>query len=402
MRLLSIAAIGLALASPAAAHTDLTFSSRGNTYFNRPGATKAQFASELRACYALTLNFHQPEGAPSTLVVSPRLGLAGAVLAPLIVGAIQQSMDDFGARAPNLENCMVVKGWRVIEVSDEVFKTLQGLNSSAKAATLAEWEIASEVHGKVVRLFANDAALKSTVMYGSGRRMGQALGLDPLGSDPDSDQTVRPPRLERIDPEQVARPLMESELGGIPKGSGLVVVNVGGEFNMGLMFDRQAAWPTDPASKDGLLAEFAPFGSHQSFTGEGATFVFALPPGRWRLASVLVGNTVLSLCLGGPAFELKEGEALYLGSFRPQQLVPDMDLSIAKGAFPAFSPVPDKLKPASWINGAEGACGGTYIYALEMPGRPFADGYAYGSIAQPRSGSAAPGAASPPIPGTHP
>ena len=58
-----------------------------------------------------------------------------------------------------------------------------------------------------------------------------------------------------------------------------------------------------------------------------------------------------------------------------------MDLAPAKAAFPPLSPLGDQVKPVSWVNGVQGPCEGAYAYVLELPDRPFVDGYALGSRA---------------------
>jgi hypothetical protein len=108
----------------------------------------------------------------------------------------------------------------------------------------------------------------------------------------------------------------------------------------------------------------------------------------------MVDQVSLSLCLGGPAFDIAAGDVVYAGSFAPNRLAPDMAMEPAKAAFPGLSTAVAKLKPAEWINGAQGQCEGTYLYAMELPNRPFMDSYQLGSRAQP----APPSAPTPPTP----
>ena len=59
-------------------------------------------------------------------------------------------------------------------------------------------------------------------------------------------------------------------------------------------------------------------------------------------------------------------------------------------AFPALSTVPEHLSEANWVNGAQAQCEGTYIYALEMPDRPFLNSYQLGTRALDRTAGRAP------------
>ena len=97
--------------------------------------------------------------------------------------------------------------------------------------------------------------------------------------------------------------------------------------------------------------------------------------------------------VGAPVFEVAAGEAVYAGSYSADHALPVMDLDLARSAFPELSAVPDKIRPASWTNGARGKCVGSYLYALEIPGQPFVDGYGGGSRAWMAAGDGAPRAA---------
>ena len=110
------------------------------------------------------------------------------------------------------------------------------------------------------------------------------------------------------------------------------------------------------------------------------TAVYAVPPGQWRLGSAQRGLFVASFCLGQPEFTVGKGETVFAGSFAlgAPKIGPELNLEPAKTALAALPARVAALKPASYVNGATGECGGAYIYALEVPDAPFVEGYQHG------------------------
>ncbi|MCX7357476.1 MAG: hypothetical protein NT015_04930 [Alphaproteobacteria bacterium] len=121
-------------------------------------------------------------------------------------------------------------------------------------------------------------------------------------------------------------------------------------------------------------------------SGDHQTHIVQVPPGRWRVTSITQTSGfdyavyITDFCLGAPSFEVRAGEAVYAGSFTQRGAFgPDMDLTAAQADLAEVPAIASRLRAASYINGATYPCGGTYIYALEVPGAPFSEDYAYGS-----------------------
>jgi hypothetical protein len=114
------------------------------------------------------------------------------------------------------------------------------------------------------------------------------------------------------------------------------------------------------------------------------TYVISAPPGRWRLQGV----GAASFCLGGPAFDVGAGEAVFAGAFDASApYAPDLDLGPAKAEL-GDTALAARLKPARWSNGESFPCGvmqPSTIYVLEIPDAPFAPAYQAGSRAGPAS-----------------
>jgi hypothetical protein len=405
LRITLAAALLGATAAPAFAATDLTRTSDGFTYFNKAGADLAAHDAAVRECRTVAGQMHQPGPmTPSyTMVVpagvSPMAAGIGGAIGMAIAMAIQQGIADHKGQPVNVENCMVVKGWRVVALDDLEGKAFPALKKDAQAAQLSQWVGAAEPHGKVVRTFANDAVEgDQKALFSPATHVGVAVSADLVAKPSGKDKATAtpaaylppatPPKLpRRAKAAEPPKPLADADLGGIPADQGLIVVNVRGDAQVAVSLQRMGPDPATPAWVDGHPADILVVRPVKAFAkagaAEGATYVYAVPPGRWRLENVEVNSVSMSFCLGGPAFDLAAGEAVYAGSFNPSNVVPDMQMEAAKAAFPSVSPVVEKLKPADWVNGVQAQCRGAYAYALELPARPFVDSYALGSKAQP-------------------
>src|SRR5580704_7417689 len=156
-RLTSVAtACALAIAFGSASLADpanLTKASGSKTYFNRPGADMATHDREVGECLALATHEHQPSAgiSPSFLVnsfLSEEMAAKSAV-----------------ALSSNTENCMVVRGWRVVAIPQDEADAIAKLDRASQAQQLSQWVGAAAPHGDIVRVWANDFADAATIKY---------------------------------------------------------------------------------------------------------------------------------------------------------------------------------------------------------------------------------------------
>lgn len=349
---------------------DLTRSSAGYTYFNRTGATLAEHDAALRSCIADAGRMRQPDQtAPSGG------GLLGALVLGMLSGAVNSMQERRGMTA-NVENCMVVAGWRVVRLDPVIGETLDKLEQPALHEALADYVGTDVPRGEVVRVFANDAA------DGRTRRLGPAGDLDkvalsiqalpPLEVEPVAQapklpraaRTARPPRA--LEPENI-KPV---------DGMGLITVRLVGQAEQGgltLLFTRAGpdmstpAWVVD--QQPSLFWIGLPYrGARRGDTTRAVTQTFAVPPGRWRLSAMQQDQRILHFCLGSPAFELAAGSSVFAGTFdlSGEQIGPNLELT------------PDLLPPGAVERGVvlEAAvysgldreeCQGAYLYTLQVP-----------------------------------
>jgi hypothetical protein len=227
-----------------------------------------------------------------------------------------------------------------------------------------------------------------------------------MGDPPESDKPTKekaPPAPKLAKSARPPAPLKAEQLGEIPADSALIVVNVQGTGAFSVAFERQGPDAKTPAWADGRPGAFLagqPVKATATAGGaQGTTHVFAVPPGRWKIAHMSAGLFTVSLCLGAPSFEVAAGDVVYAGSFDPASAInnigPEMTLEPYRAVFPALSGLGDKMRPATYVNGSTGQCQGAYMYALETTGGQFAEGYAHGSKALPTPTTSAAAAPAP-------
>ena len=366
----------------AAKPLNLSRPTSGYTYYNHPGASVAEQDRDLRLCVeraSLVRSVDEQMGAGAGL------GLIGQLLG----GAIADAANS-GVMAASIENCMVVYGWRVVRLSDAEGKALSDLPPAELKAKLAPWVGAAQPQGDVVRAWANDAA-NGTINHFSLRpghtKKGQlsllAIADGAAAAVPDKPEKKGKPEKPVYDAKWSKGSLKPAELASAPAGSGIVIVGVKGlgmTRGNGLVFRRISPKPDLPA----WAVDHAPdwFSASGSTLGGSKMLAFALPPGRWRIASDINGLMELNYCLGSPSFELKAGETLYAGTLdlKSEKLQPDFSLAPVE-AWLAGTDAARTVKPAAYTNGSVGACGPNSIYAIEFENAPFEPGYEYGSRA---------------------
>ena len=384
-----IACCAISIASNAyAAPINLTLSTPGWTYFNRPGADLRTHDAELRSCL-LTASTVYPLRHPDLveLVMMP----ANAVIDEVI------AKNKEAARIrPNTENCMVVHGWRVVRVPEEEGRRLAALKHSDLAEQLSGWVGAEQPHGDIARRWENESIHRGMITDETlDASTSVSLSLLALTSDEQFLQAmanpVRPtPTINKGQFVPTAIPL--SQIDKAPPGVAVIVVTLRGPEAQSrtVTFIRMNSDLTAPAWNDNGPYSFA-ISSPKPQEAGGApvtelTLAFAVPPGPWKFAGFNAsdwghgGGT----CLGSPFFEVSAGEVVYAGAFDfgRDELSPDMSFRPEDIIPPEAPAARARMRPAKWVNGALGDCL-TPIYATEFPGMPYVDGY--------RGGGAAPG-----------
>lgn len=393
-------AVGLALGAtaPAAGAQDrpervnLTRPTDGHTYYNRPGATIADHDAAVRACAARAAGLNQ---------------MADNVIMPGLLAQGLAAAQDGSRFQANIENCMVVGGWRVIRLPEGVGRRLFRMRREELSPQLATVVgVETPELGEVVRVFGNEAARGDTVWgampayYGEDSLSLKAVDLTNLPAATPALPPLHPERL--TPPPGPAVPVIELTPGtvaALPPETALVIIKVVGTgrtngegLGIGRVGFRELPPVVRRVESDPVEGFYAGV-KWTLFKGsdrERREALIAMPvvPGEYRLESRM--NT-MEYCLGAPVTEVKAGDVVFLGTFdiAGPAMGPDLSLAPAE-AFLANDPARRaRLRPAEWRNGNVSPCGLVYFYALEIPGAPFEPGYAGGSAAAPEAPPAA-------------
>lgn len=356
---------------------------RGYTYYNRPGADWAAHDKELVECAV--------EAAKTRSIDDQINNGATNGIAGILVGQAFGNAYNRATFAAALENCMVVKNWRVVQLADAEGRTILASGAAGVREKIGPWIGSESPYGTIMRVWNNDAAHASTHRYEirPGRKVDGSLSLVAISETsftpaPQANLFDNPQRV-RLDKKWPLKWMKPTELGRGPAEGAVVIVHVQGMSfanGIGVTFVRMGPDAFTPASHvdqgpDVLSAVVGLLGAKK----EGKYLALVVPPGRWRLAGMGV-MPVVNFCLGAPSFEVKAGEVIYAGSFDmgAAELGPDLSLDGPRNWL-AGAPQAATLKAAEYTNGWTGACGDNSIYALEIPGAPFREGYQWGGAA---------------------
>ncbi|MBI5942391.1 MAG: hypothetical protein HY859_18435, partial [Caulobacterales bacterium] len=209
---------------------DLSELAGGYTYYNRPGASVEQHNRELSGCVQKTVMWSSPQAAqPGSLGDSLVFQLVWA-------GSIA------GYKASRIENCMVVRGWRVVDIGAQEGRTLAGVPVEALVARLTPEVGAETPTGTIVRRWANEGLRPGSYRITSRARKPspQQLSLRLYTETPHPPVTPVPvPSLSTIDRVWPKGRLQPSQLGSGPPGSAIILVRTFSSKNgAGISFAR--------------------------------------------------------------------------------------------------------------------------------------------------------------------
>lgn len=389
------AAIALVLcATEVSAQTSLVTPYPGYTYFNRANATQAEHDAELRTCIGLAARLVQPDPTAGA-------GAGGGLLGALVVGVVRGMQQGMTARrgvVANTANCMVLNGWRLVQVDETLGAELAELEQPALAERLAPMIGAAEPTGVIVRTFHNEAAVREVAVYGPAGDLDKIpLSFQALAPVEEDEQATAAaaepaserPRLRRPRSAANPRPLSSRDIAALTPESTLVVVNIAGTLGLGgtsLSFARLGDGEIAPGYVDGLPDRFIATLPQPAFAlasrPHEVTRVFEVPPGRWALTSLGISMWTTHFCFGAPFFEIAAGEVVFIRlDLLADARVPSYSPEAAAAAMAEFpSHVLERARAAAFTNGHPSTCGGSSaFYAWEIPGAPYLETYAVGS-----------------------
>ena len=343
---------------------------KDSRFYNKPGATRAQYDADWQECRLIARGSRTPSGTVpyyyNPAVVSPLAAGAGGALGGLIAGAIIEGQQ----RRANRRNCLLIKGWRLVEVPAAEQANVAAMTDDQRSDYFNTIVGAPTVKGEVTERtsFAMEAdpelKLDAPVVGSSSVFLGKKVDASvPL----------------KLAPGEAAIVLGYRRPGGESTGrSGSV------SFGRYDVKQRDLVYQPKDWKKKGDKTTYLLNATSSDRKSGYEVQVLKVTPGDYVITGTSVGPNVpitISNCFGAPTFSVGEGEVVYVGDFLPymgQKLStgskffgmayashPEDARSALSGKQKALAAA---LKPATYRNRATYACSAITMDRWDLPG----------------------------------
>jgi hypothetical protein len=343
---------------------------RDDRFYNKPGATRAQYDSDWQECRLIARGSRTPAGTIpyyyNPAVVSPVAAGVGGALGGLIGGMIAEGEQ----RRTNRRNCLLIRGWRQVEVPNETAQRVRAMSDSERSNYFNTIVGAQDVAGEIT---------ERTSFSMSPAALGKVDG--PL-SGPESVflgkkvAATEPVRLENNEGAVVLGFRRPNELSA-GRAAAISIARYDPEYQD--LEYRPKDWKA--------TGDKTTYGSQVVSNDRKAGLevqVVKLTAGDYVLSGQALGKIILSTnCFGAPTFHVGAGEVLYLGDFIPvsgaigadgkkvygigyTNMIEDSRRVLASSQ-PALASV---LKAAEIRNGATYACSAVTMDRWDIAGAP--------------------------------
>ncbi len=342
---------------------------KDSRFYNKPGATRAQYDANWQTCRLIARGSRTPSGTIpyfyNPAVISPLAAGIGGGIGGLIAGAIAEGQQ----RRANRRQCLLIKGWRLVEVPKDEEAKVAAMTDDQRSAYFERIVGAASVDGVVTERTSFSLAPDP------------ALPLDAPVAAPASVWTGK-----KIDP---AAPVV------LAPGEAAVVVAYrrpvkAAEGRHGLVqlsrYDvagRDLVYRPKDWKKLGDKTVYGVDARSQDRKASYEVQVIRVTPGDYVVSSTISGMTLstTSYCFGAPTFHVEAGEVAYLGDFIPFWNVEKADgskvstlawtprLEETRAALAGKQPaLAAAMKPAGFRNKATYACSAIVMDRWDLPG----------------------------------
>lgn len=342
---------------------------KDSRFYNKPGATRAQYDADWQTCRLIARGSRTPSGSVpyfyNPAVISPLAAGIGGGIGGLIAGAIAQGQQ----RRENRRQCLLIKGWRLVEVPDAQQAKVAAMTDAEREAYFGTIVGAATVDGVVTERtsfsLAPDPALPLDAPVAGlpsvwlGKKVDASV---PMVLAPNEAAVVV--AFRRPDAKSAGRSGLVQLLRYDPVGRDLIY--------------RPKDWKKT-GDKTAYAADVKSGDKKAAYEVQ----VVRVTPGDYVFNSFAVGAMLPTTthCFGAPTFHVNPGEVAYLGDFIPFWNVELKDG--AKVSTLAWAPHADEaraalsarqpalaaaMKPAEWRNRATYACSGISMTRWDLPG----------------------------------
>jgi hypothetical protein len=345
---------------------------KDSRFYNKPGATRAQYDADWQECRLIARGSRTPTGTVPVFYNPNLISPLAAGIGGGIGGAIGAAIAEGVQRRANRRSCLLVKGWRSVEADDATKAKVAAMTDAEREAHFASIVGASEVKGWT-ETFTNELAAPKL-----------ADGIDP-GAKVKAAMSVTAGK--KVD---LAGVKLEPGQGAI-----LVAFRRPDEHSMGKSAAVSfARYKPEEGDLDYQPRDWKKKGDKTTYAVQARSIdkkaglelhVIPVTAGRYVMSSAQAGPynpaAVTTFCLGAPSFQVGEGEVVYFGDLTTYIGVPGAEgrkliampySHDAEGArallavkHPALS---GAFRPAAVENGATWSCVGQTMTAYRLAG----------------------------------
>lgn len=343
---------------------------KDNRFYNKPGATRAQYDADWQTCRLIARGSRTPSGTVpyfyNPAVISPLAAGIGAGIGGLIGSAIAEGQQ----RRANRRSCLLIKGWRMVETPDADAARIAAMTDEQRDAHFNAIVGATEVQGEVTERTSFELAADPNLRLDAPIAAPASVFL---GKKVDPAAPFALAEGEGAIVFAYRRPDIEST------GRSATV-----DFARYDAANRDLVYQPRDWKKKGDKTTYAISAGSKDKKSPLEVQVRRVTPGDYVVRGTAVGPGVLvtnSYCFGAPTIRVAAGEVVYVGDF-----VPYMGAKLAAGgnfhglaytsniedtrktlaiSQPALAAA---LKPATLHDRATYACSGIVMDRWDWPG----------------------------------
>lgn len=337
-------------------------------FYNRPGATRAQYDADWQACRLIARGSRTPSGSVpyyyNPAVVSPLAAGIGAGIGGAIAAAIQEGVQ----RRANRRACLLIRGWRMVEIPPAQATKIQAMSDDQRNDYFNSIVGAARVEGEV------------TERVSFTQPDDPALGLDGPVAGPTGywfGKKIDPAAPFVLGPNEAAIVIAYSRPG--PQSAGLAGTVKFTRYDTAM---RDLVYAPKNWKKMGDRTVYGVDATSRDRMAAIELHVVRVTAGDYVISSSALGKIATSTyCFGAPTFHANAGEILYVGDFVPVGNVKLRDgtkaallayasrSEEARKALAAKQPtLAGQMKNATLYNRATFACSAITMDRWDVPG----------------------------------
>jgi hypothetical protein len=340
-------------------------------FYNKPGATRAQFDADWQRCRLIARGSRTPAGSVPMIynpaVVSPLAAGIGGGLGGMIGAAIIEGQQ----RRANRRACLLIGGWRYVDLPQDQYVRVYSMTNDQRTQYFNTMVGAKEVTGKVTEHLPYALPVDANL---HPEKPLEAPGTLALGKKDDPAKTFA------LAPGEGAVVLAYRRVEPATVGRGATLQLWRYDPKAGDIIYQPKDW-----KKQGDKTTYAMIVSSLDRKSPYEVRVLHLTAGDYVIGSAGIGNmpSVVTNCFGSPTFHVAAGEIVYLGDFIPYWNAP-LSTGTKLAALGYANHVEDArkvlaarqaesaalLKPADLRNGATFGCSGAQMWRWEIDGLP--------------------------------